>query len=151
MSGMKPILMGLMLAGSTMSAAGTYQSGQAQKEAYEYNANVATEKGKYEEEQSRLRLSRLMGTQRALYAKAGVDLSSGSPLLTLAETAYQGEQEAQNIRRGYKSEATINRFYGVQASKAGTMGAISTFTQGLGQAGMAGYNAGWFNKTKVRI
>ena len=55
---------------------------------------MARQEGKYEEAASRERLKKLMGTQRSLYAKAGVDISSGSPLLMLAETAAEGEMEA---------------------------------------------------------
>jgi hypothetical protein len=129
------VALGVSLMGTGMSAFGQYQQGQAQAAASEYNAAATEEKGKYEESQARDRLRRLLGTQRALYAKAGVDITSGSPLLVMADTAAQGEQEALNIRRGYQTEAGIDRFYGKQYKKAGMIGAGSTFLSGLGKAG----------------
>jgi hypothetical protein len=91
---------------------------------------------KEQEETSRLEWTRLMGRQRSLYAKAGVDLTSGSPLLVLADTAMKAEQEQARISTAGKSEATLDRYYGEMAAYAGKMGAWSTFLTGLGKAGM---------------
>lgn len=118
-----------------VSAVGNYQSAKAEVAAYRFNARInaadavaARTKSDYEEKQSRKKLITLMGSQRALYAKAGVDLSSGSPLLVLANTAAEGEEEAQNIRwqgdvevASHKNKATLNRFYANSTSKAATM------------------------------
>jgi len=129
------VAMGVSLLGTGLSAFGQYRSGQAQEAAYKYNAAATEEKGKYEESQARERLKHLLGTQRALYGKAGVDITSGSPLLMMLETTREGEVEALNIRRGYQTEAGIQRYYGKQAREAGMIGAGSTFLTGLGQAG----------------
>lgn len=137
------------LVGTGLSAYGQYRQGQAQQQAYEYNAKVAEANAEaqktettYEEQQSHERLRRLMGTQRTLYAKAGVDLSSGSPLLVLAETAAEGAEEIQAIRYGGDVAATkelnqarLDRMYGKNTYNAGMIGAGSTFLTGLGQAG----------------
>ena len=138
------------LIGTGLSAFGQYRAGQAQQGAYNYNAQVAESEAGVarvgaarEEEIHREKLNRLIGTQKALYAAAGVDISSGSPLLTFMETAEEGEKEAQYIRYGGEVEATsklneakLNRYYGKQASRAGTIGAGSTFLTGLSQAGL---------------
>ena len=129
------IAMGVGLMGTGLSAYGQYRSGQAQEAAYKYNAAATEEKGKYEEARSREKLRHLLGTQRALYAKAGVDITSGSPLLTLMNTATEGEVEALNIRRGYQTESKLQKYYGKQAAISGYYGAGSTFLSGLGQAG----------------
>ncbi len=129
------VMMGVAMAGTALSAYGQYRQGQAQAAASEYNAAATEEKGKYEETQARDRLRHLLGTQRALYAKAGVDITSGSPLLVMADTASKGEQEALNIRRGYQTEAGIDRFYAKQYKRAGMIGGGSTFLTGLGTAG----------------
>jgi len=129
------IMLGVGMAGTALSAFGQYQQGQAQAAASEYNAEAAEQKGKYEESQARLRLRHLLGTQRALYGKAGVDITSGSPLLVMADTAAKGEMEALNIRRGYQTEAGLDRFYGKQYKRAGLIGGASSFLTGLGQAG----------------
>lgn len=137
------------LVGAGLSAYGQYRQGEAQQEAYNANAKVAEENAKaakessaWEEQQSRLRLTRLMGTQRTLYAKAGVDLSSGSPLMVLADTAAKGAEEVQAIRYGgdvaatqQLNQARLDRMYGKNAYNAGMIGAGSTFLTGLGQAG----------------
>jgi len=127
--------LGVSGAGTALSAVSQYRAGQAQEEAYKYNAGVAEQKGIYEETQSRDKLRKLLSSQKALYAKAGVDMTSGSPLLLMADTAAQGEMEALNIRKGYQSEAKMNRYYGNQAKKAGNIKAGSTFLSGLGSVG----------------
>ncbi len=136
--------------GTGVSALGQYRQGQATEAAQEYNAKVSEAnaeaikaKAAYEEDISRDKLKRLMGTQRALYGKAGVDISSGSPLLVLADTAAQGEKEALAIRYGgdveatqQKNQARLQRLYGKSAYSSGLIGAGSTFFSGMGQAGM---------------
>ncbi len=144
------IMLAVSVAGTAMSAMGQIRQGQAQKAAYDYNTQVAEQEARVaragaarEEEVHREKLNRLLGTQRALYASAGVDISSGSPLLTMMDTASEGEEEARYIRYGGEVEATsklnearLGRFYGGQASRTGRIGAGSTFFTGLGQAGL---------------
>ena len=122
-------------AGTLMSMKGQQQAGEAQKEGNEYNARITETEGAYAEEQARLKLKRLLGTQRALYAKAGVDITSGSPLLVMADTAAEGEKERMYTEYGYKSRAKQLRLYGEQAEKAGQIGATSSFLSGLGKIG----------------
>lgn len=143
------IALGISAVGTGLSAVSQYQQGQTAAAAYEYNAKVAEAEGRarkqkagLEEEQSREKLKRILGTQRALYAKAGVDITSGSPLLTMMDTAMEGEKEAQLIRYGGEVEeaqainqARLQRMYGAGARRAGTVGGVSTFFTGLGQAG----------------
>lgn len=119
-----------------------------QAEALDAQAAQVERKGISEEAVSRARLKKLMSSQRALYAKAGVDLSSGSPLTVLAATAYEGDKEAAGIRlntqeesQGIRSGADLQRFYGRQASKAGRTRAKSTLLSGLTSAVSKGYSA----------
>jgi hypothetical protein len=138
--------------GGGISAYGQIQSAKVEAAAYKYNASIndanavaERRKADYDEKQSRKKLATLMGTQRALYAKAGVDLSSGSPLFVLAETAAEGEEEAQNIRWAgdvnvaeQKNQATLNRFYAKRTVKAGKTAAWSTALSSMsGSAGSA--------------
>ena len=122
-------------ASSTVAGYAQYKQGQAQRAAYDYNANVALDKMKESASASELQFSRLMGRQRSLYAKAGVDISSGSPLLVLADTAMQESEEQERIRRSGQSEYDIQKFYGETAGYAGTMGGMTTFLTGLSRAG----------------
>lgn len=123
-------------AGVAASAYGQYASAQTQEKAYKYNEAITKRKGAQEEQAHRDRLRKLLSSQRALYAKAGVDLSSGSPLLVMEETAYEGEKEALAIRTGAQEESSLLRFYGSSASRAGTIGSGGTLLTGLGQTGM---------------
>jgi len=130
-----------------LSAFGKYQQGQAEDVAYKYNARLlesdaitTREKAEYEAEKSKVETKRLIGEQTIRYAKAGVDISSGSPLMVLAATAAEGKEEEQMIRYTGDVEATklrnqarMQRYYGSQAKKVGTLGALSTV---LGSAGI---------------
>lgn len=145
------ISLGVGLAGTTMSAVGQIQAGRAQKAGYDYNAKVneadaiaARQKAGREEEIHREKLSRLMGTQRAIFGAAGVDIGEGTPLSIAVDTMFQGEREAGFIKYGGEVEATkslnearINRYYGGVAKRSSIIGAGSTFLTGLGQAGMS--------------
>jgi len=142
----------IMAAGTAVSAAGVYYQGQQQKAAQELNeqmyldeAEAAQTQAEYEEDLARDRLKRLIGQQRTLYAKAGVDLSSGSPLMVLADTQVQGEKDLEMIRYGgdvaeveAKNKATLARFYGSQSGTSGTLSAIGTIFSGFSKAS-AGY------------
>ena len=138
------------VAGTVASAYGSYSAGQQKKAAYEYNAQVAQadavairQKAAREEEVSRLRVNRLRGTQRALFAAAGVDIGTGTPLGVMVDTAMEGEREAQYIRYGGEVEATrklnearMQEMYGKAAGRAGTTTALSQFSTGLGNISM---------------
>lgn len=123
---------GAYFAGVYLSAVGKYQEGKQAKQAHDYNAEVAEQKAEYEEAQARKRWKRLMGTQLALYAKAGVDISSGSPLLILSSQAGEAELEALNIRYAGENEASMQRWYGKKAKRAGEIAAWSTLLTGVG-------------------
>ena len=140
--------------GSLISAQGAKEAGKRAQMAYKYNASINEQnatairtKSDWEESQSREKNSKLRSTQRALYAKANVDLSSGSPLLVLAETAGKAEAEAQAIRWGgdvavaeQRNMATLNRFYGKTAKKAGDTQSNAYIGQAVGQAGETAMN-----------
>ena len=143
------IALGVGLAGTTLSSVGQIQAGRAQKAGYDYNAKVneadavaARASAAREEEVHREKLKRLMGTQKAVFGAAGVEME-GSPLLILMNTAAEGEREAEFIKYGGEVEATkslnearLNRLYGRTVAKSGIIGGASTFLTGLGQAGL---------------
>lgn len=106
--------------GSTvLSAAGQVQQGNAQAQAGQYNAQVADmnatmaetrakdalARGAVEEQQKRAQTAQLMGRQRAAMAANGVDLTFGSPLDTIVDTAIMGELDAMTIRQNAGREA----------------------------------------------
>jgi hypothetical protein len=134
-SNMSGVFSGIGAAAGGVSAIAQYKKGQAEKAAYDYNANVALEKMKEQSETSEAKFSSLMGKQRSLYAKAGVDITSGSPLLVLADTAMQAEEEQQRIRASGETSAQMQRYYGDVSAYAGTTGAMGTFLTSLGKSG----------------
>jgi len=127
--------MGVSLVGTAISSIGQIMQGQAQKEAYEYNAKMARIEAGLKESQIRKKYRTLMGEQKALYAEAGVDITSGSPLFVVAMQAAEGEEEALMARYTGQAEADKYKYYGKQARQAGYTGAISTFVTGLGKVG----------------
>lgn len=142
------------VAAGGLSAAGQYRQGQYQEKMAEYNAGIANneaiaaqQKADYDAEASAQKFKILMGRQRAMYAKAGVDITSGSPLLMLSNQALEAEKERQAIQYGgniasqsEKNKATMFRFQGKNAGQAGQINAASTFLSSLANAGVSKYN-----------
>jgi len=127
---------GMSAVGGGISAFGQYKAGQMQKTAYDYNAAVDIQNMQEEEQASEAKFSSLMGKQASLYAKAGVDISSGSPLLIRAWTAATGTEEQGRIQEAGTERATLERFYGEEAEAGADVSAFSTFLSGLGKAGI---------------
>lgn len=149
--------------GSTLlGAAGAIQQGQAAADAAEYNAKVgemnaklserrardAIERGAAEEQRKRMEVQKIMGDQRVAAAANGVDLSFGSPLDTIMDTAMLGELDALTIRSNTYREAhdrkvdaanqragaELNRMEGRAAKTAGYLSAAGTILGGAGKA-----------------
>jgi len=153
------------VAGAAVSAYGAIRQGQQAKEASEYNAKQselaaaqAKEKAAYDAETSSMQFQELMGKQKALYAKAGVDLSSGSPLLTMSFQAEQAERDKQAILYSGKTasdsaitRASLFRNSGSDSQTAGYISGGSTFLSGLAntytasQSGKSGVTNNYYN------
>ena len=89
------------------------------------------------------RARELKATQRARYGTSGAEVSSGTPLLVLAEQAGKMERDIMSARRTrmieaqqYRDAARMKRWEGKQAKRSGTMGAVGTVLKGV--AGVAG-------------
>jgi hypothetical protein len=153
----------LMIGSTVMGGVSSIQQGNAQAAAGRYNAQVAEmnakiadnnardalERGKIEEQNKRREVSMLTGRQRAAMAANGVDLSFGSPLDTLVDTAMLGELDALTIRSNsareaynYKVNAENSRADGrlslANAKAAKTGGYLSAMGTVLGGAGDVG-------------
>ena len=139
---------------SAMAAAySSYSTGQQQKSTGEYNAKVAEseadaarQKAEYESEQSQRKFKAILGQEALGYSKAGVDISSGSPLLMMALQAEEGQREQQEIKytgSTYAGRALnqgyLSRIQGRQAGTAGSIGAGTSFLSGLANAGTSYY------------
>jgi len=122
-----------------VAVTGQAAAAKKEKQALDEKALLVQREADQKEAAHRKRLKNLMSTQRALYAKAGVDVESGSPLVVLAETAEEGEEEATAIRRGGIETSRQQQFMGRQVYKAGRTAAAGTFLSGLGRAGSSAY------------
>lgn len=150
------------IAAAAVSAYGAVQSGNAAKNQAEYQSAVdrnnqqtaewqakdALDRGAEAERQQRLKVQSALGSQRAAMAANGVDLTSGSPLDILGDTAMYGELDALTIRSnaereayGYRAQsqnfgtsAQLTQMRGSAAQTAGAIGAGSTLLAGAGQA-----------------
>lgn len=127
---------GLGGVGELFSAIGQYQSGQAQKAAYNYNAAVTLEQMQEKEQTSEAKYSQIAGKQVSAYAKAGVSIASGSPLLIMAHTAAQGGQEQEREQQAGTEQASLDQYYGKVAAWSGTTGGISSFLTGLSKTAL---------------
>jgi hypothetical protein len=152
------IIVGVVLqaGGTALSAYGSYQSGQAQKGMANYNAKLAENEAAAKEQQAHfetLQMSkerdRALASQRAALGSSGAMVSEGTPLLLMAEQAGNFELDILMQQRNraleasaLRSQATLDRFAGKQASYAGTMGAFTTVLGGAGSIGMGAASYG---------
>jgi hypothetical protein len=156
-------LMTMLAIGSTIvGAAGAIQQGQAASAAAKYNAQVgemnavlaerrakdAIERGAAEEQRKRQEVAKIKGQQVAAMAANGVDLSFGSPLDTIVDTAVLGELDALTIRTNANREsyehkvdavnkragAELNRMQAKSALQGGYLSAAGTVLTGAGKS-----------------
>ncbi len=130
-----PALPFLAVAGTAISAFGQFQAGQAQGRALDISAQRTERTAQEKEFNERVRLRRLLSSQRARFGKGGVDPLSGSPLMLMAETEILGEREIGFIRTTGQETAEQERASGGRARTAGTIGAGTTLLTGLGSTG----------------
>ena len=150
-------------AGSTViGAMGAAQQGEAAQRSANYNAQVAEmnatladrrakdaiERGARDEQRKRLEVARIQGQQRAALAAGGIDMSFGSPLDTIVDSAVAGELDALTIRSNAyreaydhrvdgtnrRASANLSRMEGENARQAGYMSAAGTVLTGVGTA-----------------
>jgi hypothetical protein len=163
------IMMALTVGSTLLGAAGQIQQGQATASAQRYNAHVqemnatladrrardAIERGEVAEQKKRQQVAALRGQQTAAMAANGVDLSFGSPLDTLVDTAVLGELDALTIRTNAARESydfkvgAVNQRAGASMSRAAAdnaetgsyLNAAGTILGGAGRA-YQGYKTG---------
>jgi hypothetical protein len=122
---------GIGVASSLFAGIGQYEAGQEQKAAYNYNADITLQNMQAQMIASQQKYSELVGRQASAYARAGVDVASGSPLLVMAATAARGAQEGEEIKQAGTEEANLQRYYGKIAAWQGEMGGIGSFLTGM--------------------
>lgn len=134
--------------GAVMGVMGAIQSGEAQKKAADYNAQVAEndaiakqQAAAFEEERQRERARRELAFARAQAGGSGTTMS-GSPLDIMARSAENAELEALAIRysgqlgaNASRSQAAADRMQGKIAQQAGYMQAGTTLLTAAGKWG----------------
>lgn len=151
----------LLAGGALFQAVGAIAGGAAANNAAKYNAQVASnnaamaqrqaedakERGRIEEQRFRLQAAQLRGQQAASLAANGVDISSGSPLQVLADSAGMAELDAASVRdqaareaygyqvesANYLNESTLERARGKSAKRASYFEAGSSLLTGAGR------------------
>lgn len=124
------IALGSQLLGGLFGVKGAYDSAKASREAYaiqssvarenarisEEKARLALEAGQASEQNTRLRTSGLIGTQRAAMAANGIDLGEGTANDILTTSAYMGERDALTVKDNAARQAWGYRVEGINAS-----------------------------------
>jgi hypothetical protein len=105
--------------------------GEAEHAAYDYNAEMVLEQTKEEEQATQAKYSALSSRERSLYAKAGVSLTSGSPLLIAMNTAAQANKETSRIKFAGTAKAKLLQYYGDLAAWSGGVKGNATWLTGL--------------------
>lgn len=128
---------------SAEKAAGNYQNEVAKQNAglADFQAEQEAKIGAIAEERHRAKVKQMIGSQRAGLAANGLDLSGGTALDLVTETAMLGEEDALMLRFnamnkawGYRTEATNLRNDGKWAKAAGQNAATATYLNTASQA-----------------
>lgn len=117
---------------ATLAQAGAQiGTGFAADSAAEKQAREARLRGAQAAEDERRKGRRLAGTQRAMFAKSGVEIDSGAPLEVLAQTAADAETNALRAAFLFEQQAEDLKSVGKTALTKGILGAGATI---LGRA-----------------
>ena len=154
----------IMVAGLVLSAAGAAYSvdagnkaAQAQEEQSKENAKAATTSAKnttlaaqVEEDRRRQQTRAMLASQRTTFAANGVDMSTGTPLEILGDTAAIGEQDALTIRAnaarqawGYQVEANNSLNQGRMAVAGAKNNATATYLTTAGNMTQQASGMNW--------
>ncbi len=108
--------LGLSALGNLTGAASARQAARFNAQVAENNAELARrqaedtrQRGRIEEQRLRVQNARFRGRQAAALAAGGVDLSSGSPLQVLGDSAALGELDALQLRAEVERDAFRQR------------------------------------------
>ena len=116
--------------GSVIQGIGGYMQGQEEAGADEYNASLALMQGQFNVEQIGLQEGETLSTQKAMYAKAGVE-QSGSVLDTALNTATNFEYDKQVATFNAKSSANMYNYEAQVAKQQGSFALGSGIAEGL--------------------
>lgn len=152
----------LAIGGALLGGVSQVASASAQSKAAKYNAEVQRQNaqladrqaknvldaGTREEQKQKAMTQQLMSKQQAAQAANGVDVTFGSPLDLMVDTAKQGAVDATVIRTNayrnyddtrnqavsYRNQASLYDMEAKNSKTAGMLGAFSSVMSGLGSA-----------------
>lgn len=152
------------VASTAVGAVSAVQSGKAKAAQYQYQAKVAQDNAKIarqnaaQERQSGLEKARLqriktlqtIGSQQVAMAANGIDVTSGTALDTIEDSAqmgeldalmieYNAERKAQNYEQtanNYLNQSTLDLYASKNAKREGYMNATATALKGVGSLGL---------------
>ena len=152
------------LASTAVGAVSAIQSGKAKAAQYQYQAKVAQDNAKIarqnaaQERQSGLEDARIqrmktlqtIGSQQVAMAANGIDVTSGTALDTIEDSAqmgeldalmieYNAERKAQNYDQtanNYLNQSTLDLYAAKNAKREGYMNATAKTLQGIGSLGL---------------
>ena len=146
----------LQAIGLGVSAVGTVAGGIQSQKVADYNAKVAEnnaasarQDAAYEAGLQREQVRRAVGAQRAAGAASGLDITSGTPVAVLGDTAKAGEMDVlarlyagESAAVDYQNDAARFRAEGKAAKTAGFINAGTSLLSGFGKmASNRKYNA----------
>jgi hypothetical protein len=117
---------------SLMGGIGSYMQGEETQKADDYNASLALMEGTFNVEQLGMEESSTLATQKAMYAKAGVE-QSGSVLDVALSTATQYEYSKQVANFNAESAANMDTYEGKIAKSQGEMGLATGILGAVGK------------------
>jgi len=131
-----------------VSAYSSYESGQSQKKASEYNAEMQNRAAKQEIQQGNIkaqemrdRARKIAGTQAAGFGAAGLDTTSGTASDILDESRMFGELDAlrsinnaQRTAYGLQAQSELDLWQGHAAARGGMLSAAGSLLSGASNA-----------------
>ena len=104
----------------------------------DYQGKDAIARGQVAQTQQQLKTAQLVGTQRARFAAAGLDINEGSPLNVIMDTQFLGKNDELTIADNAAKEAWMYQ----ESSRAGMSSASFIERQGRYNAGFLRSRAG---------
>ena len=151
------------VAGGVVGGISSYQQGKQQQAYYNYQAQVAEENAKIansnaalerqqgieEARLQRIKTAQAIGSQQTAMAANGVDVTQGTALDVIEDTAAMGELDALQTRYNYErkaiqyeqqannfqSQSNLDIIAGQNAYSAGKMNALASGIDGVAKAG----------------
>lgn len=150
-SGAGGLATALQVAGTLAGAGASIIGGVQSNNVAQHNAKVATnntqaerQRAAYEADLTRENVRRVVGAQRAAGAASGLDITSGTPVAVLGDTAKQGEMDVlarlyagESAGVAYENDARRMRAEGKAARGAGFINAGTSLLSGFGKMAKA--------------